>query len=208
MAPTAPPKLSARAARLARISGAMHPLAPAKTHRAEANVPDGFLSTKKDKRVMKHSGFVSKINHTSSGPKALKRRRPNKKLVATMESLADALPELTNEADGNIKQLREGRVRHKSLNSRPGALKRKEKVVRGEMARFGASMAALAATPEAAAAAAAAEKNQAMAVEETQDNASAAPAPTTTNRWAALRRHISTTMEQNPAFTGQGANKG
>ncbi|KAG7132456.1 hypothetical protein HYQ45_009181 [Verticillium longisporum] len=203
MAPTAPPKMSARAARLARISGAMHPLAPIKTHRAEANVPDGFLSTKKDKRVMKHSGFISKINHVSPGVKALKRRRPNKKLVATMESLADALPELTNEADGNVKQLREGRVRHKSLKSRPGALKRKEKVVRGEMARFGASMAALAATPEATAAA----ENQTMAVEDTTDTP-ATPAPATTNRWAALRRHISTTMEQNPAFTGQGAGKG
>ncbi|KAM0269438.1 hypothetical protein ACHAQH_009727 [Verticillium albo-atrum] len=204
MAPTAPPKMSARAARLARISGAMHPLAPTKTHRSEANVPDGFLSTKKDKRVMKHSGFVTKINHTSPGVKSLKRRRPNKKLVATMESLADALPELTNEADGNIEQLREGRIRHKSLKSRPGALKRKEKVVRGEMARFGASMAALAATPEAVAAAeAAATGDQSMTVEDTPES-SGAPAPATANRWAALRRHISTTMEQNPAFTGQG----
>ncbi|EEY18952.1 predicted protein [Verticillium alfalfae VaMs.102] len=142
------------------------------------------------------------INHVSPAS-SLKRRRPTR--ARRHDGVPRrCLPELTNEADGNVAQLREGRVRHKSLKSRPGALKRKEKVVRGEMARFGASMAALAATPEAAAAAA---ENQTMTVEDTADTP-AAPAPATTNRWAALRRHISTTMEQNPAFTGQGAGKG
>jgi hypothetical protein len=173
---------------------------PHKTHRDDAVVDDGFLSSKKDKRIMKHSGFLAKVSAASgTRGKTLKRRRPNKKLVATMESLADALPELSNETDGNIAQLREGKVRHKSLKSRPGALKRKEKVVKGEMARFGASMAALArtSTTEAPAAAPAGE----MQVE-TGDAAAATPAPATSNRWALLRAHISNTMEQNPAFTG------
>lgn len=197
-APTAPKPLSAREKRLARIRGDIHPLLPHKTHRADAKVDDGFLSTKKDKRIMKHSGFVSKISARPGGAKVLKRRRPNKKLVATMESLADALPELNNEADGNVEQLREGKVRHKSLRSRPGALKRKEKVVKGEMARFGASMAALAKTGETEAPVAAG----GMEIEEDRGEAAAAPAPSTSNRWALLRKHISSTMEQNPAFTG------
>lgn len=204
-APTAPKELSAREKRLARIRGDLHPLMPHKTHRSEAKVDDGFLSSKKDKRIMKHSGFLAKVSASSgSGPRALKRRRPNKKLVATMESLADALPELSNEADGNIAQLREGKVRHKSFKSRPGALKRKEKVVKGEMARFGASMAALARTS--ATEAPAAVKSGDMEVEEegaAATTAQAAPVPATSNRWAMLRAHISNTMEQNPAFTGQ-----
>lgn len=40
-------------------------------------------------------------------------------------------------------------------------------------------------------------------VKTTAQNASAAPAPATANRWAALRGYISATMEQNPAFSGK-----
>ncbi|KAJ0160736.1 hypothetical protein CTA2_7429 [Colletotrichum tanaceti] len=198
MAPTAPTKtLSAREKRMARIRGDIHPLAPHKTLRPEAKVDDSFLTNKKDKRTMKHSAFVSKVEKANKKP--LKRRRPNKKLVTTMESLADALPDL-DEGAPTLEQLREGKVRHKSLKSRPGALKRKEKVVRGEMQRFGASMAALASVPAAPAPVAPA---VAMAVEGSAEG-SAAPdaAPdATSSRWAALRRHISSTMEQNPAFS-------
>ncbi|WYZ42493.1 hypothetical protein EsH8_VI_000192 [Colletotrichum jinshuiense] len=196
MAPVAPTKsLSAREKRMARIRGDIHPLAPHKTIRPDAQVDDSFLSTKKDKRTMKHSAFVSKISKDNK--KALKRRRPNKKLVTTMESLADALPDLDENAQ-TLDQLREGKVRHKSLKSRPGALKRKEKVVKGEMQRFGASMAALASVSGAPAGGAA----SAMAVERTpEEDAQAAASNATANRWAALRKHISNTMEQNPAFS-------
>ncbi|OBR04547.1 hypothetical protein CH63R_11250 [Colletotrichum higginsianum IMI 349063] len=204
MAPTAPTKtLSAREKRMARIRGDIHPLAPHKTLRPEAKVDDSFLTNKKDKRTMKHSAFVSKVEKANKKP--LKRRRPNKKLVTTMESLADALPDL-DEGAPTLEQLREGKVRHKSLKSRPGALKRKEKVVRGEMQRFGASMAALASVPAAPAPASPASPAVpagAMAVEGSA-NGSAAPdakPDATSSRWAALRRHISSTMEQNPAFS-------
>ncbi|KAK1716806.1 ribosome biogenesis protein SLX9-domain-containing protein, partial [Colletotrichum acutatum] len=196
-APTAPTKaLSAREKRMARIRGDIHPLAPHKTLRPEAQVDDGFLTNKKDKRTMKHSAFLSKVAKTAPGSgKTLKRRRPNKKLVATMESLADALPELEEGAQ-TLDQLREGKIRHKSLKSRPGALKRKEKVVKAEVARFGASMAALASVPTAANASGAG----AMAVEGTMAQ-EAATTSATSSRWAALRKHISSTMEQNPAFS-------
>ncbi|KAF4777574.1 hypothetical protein HER10_EVM0003948 [Colletotrichum scovillei] len=200
MAPTAPTKaLSAREKRMARIRGDIHPLAPHKTLRPEAQVDDGFLTNKKDKRTMKHSAFLSKVAKTAPGSgKTLKRRRPNKKLVATMESLADALPELEEGAQ-TLDQLREGKVRHKSLKSRPGALKRKEKVVKAEVARFGASMAALASVPAVANTSSAGAGAGAMAVEET--GAQETTASATSSRWAALRKHISSTMEQNPAFS-------
>ncbi|KAJ0383217.1 hypothetical protein COL922a_010945 [Colletotrichum nupharicola] len=207
MAPTAPTSLSAREKRMARIRGDIHPLAPHKTHRAEAQVDDAFLTNKKDKRTMKHSAFVSKISKASS-KKTLKRRRPSKKLVTTMESLADALPDLADDGETahSLEQLREGKVRHKSLKSRPGALKRKEMVVRGEMARFGASMAALtnvpaAPVPVAAAPAAKVDGSDNVAM----GDAAAEETSATAGRWAALRRHISSTMETNPAFSRQGA---
>jgi len=151
---------------------------------------------------MKHSAFVSRIHKAHEKPSA-RRRRPSKKLVATLESLADALPELDPLADGNIEQLREGRVRHRSLKSKPGALRRKERLVKGEVERFGASMARLAAVPDASgrtrAAPGTSKKNRTEADESVR--AAAPPPVATTNRWAALRNYISTTMEQNPAFT-------
>ena len=42
-----------------------------------------------------------------------------------------------------VAQLRDGKVRHRSLGSKRGALRRKEKVVKGEVERFGASLARL-----------------------------------------------------------------
>jgi len=77
------------------------------------------------------------------------------------------------------------------LKSKRGALKRKERVVKGEMERFGVNMATLAAQQEKSV------EGEKMA-EEKKD----APAPTA-NRWAALRGYISSTMEQNPAFAEQ-----
>lgn len=181
-------------------------------HRPESKVADGFLSSKRDKRLIRRSAFVSKIHKDHKKP--LKRRRPSKKLVATLESLADALPELDPEADGDAAQLRAGKVRHRSLKSKPGALKKKERIVKGEMERFGFSLARLAAVPEAPTVTETPAKVKARAnggkkagtgtaVKDGQQEAQPA-ARSTSNRWAALRGYISSTMEQNPAFTGDG----
>ncbi|KAH7150381.1 ribosome biogenesis protein SLX9-domain-containing protein [Dactylonectria estremocensis] len=205
MAPLPPSlkKPSARTLRQQRITGQIHPLLPAKTFRPGAAVSDDFLSSKRDKRLIKHSSFVSKIS--SAGISKAKRRRPSKKLKTSLDGLADALPEL---AEGEGQAELAGKIKHKSLRSRKGALKRKEMVVRGEMDRFGVSMAKLTATPGA-------QQTQAPAGlkrdvhdddNEQQDktpDTTPAPAPATANRWAALRGYISATMEQNPAFADQ-----
>lgn len=175
---------------------------------------------------MKHSSFVSRVvSSSSSRVGKTKRRRPANKLKTTLEGLADALPDLV-EGDGEAEL--SGKVRHRSLKSRKGALKRKERVVKGEMERFGVSMAKLAGTgvvaPKSVPSAAAAGVNQGLdedGDEDDMDDAdderpAAKPASTTTttiattpaaattsNRWAALRGYISATMEQNPAFTGK-----
>ncbi|KAL4741056.1 ribosome biogenesis protein SLX9-domain-containing protein, partial [Aspergillus similis] len=84
---------------------------------------DDFRTTKKDKRLIKHSSFVSKIEKNST--KTNKRRRASKKLVTNLESLADALPDSETDTNGpgqvNI-------IKQKTLKHRPGAQKRKEKI--------------------------------------------------------------------------------
>jgi hypothetical protein len=151
---------------------------------------------------------MSRVEKAQQRP--LKRRRPSKKLVANLESLADALPDLL--ADGEtaegLRQLREGKIRHKSIRMRKGALKKKEKIVKGEMDRFSHSLAQLNAVKIGGEGAAAA-----IQVEgQVQGQAAGTQAPTqsqaqattsTASRWAALRGFISSTMEQNPAFVGK-----
>lgn len=172
---------------------------------------DSFIDTKRDKRLIRHSALLSKIEKSASSKKALRRRRPSKKLVATLESLGDALDDIV--AEGGVAGRDDagpaaGKVRHKSLKSRPGALKKREKIVKGEMERFGKSLAQLAAVQgtEAEGTDMEVEKlGEKKGGEETQ--ATTAP-QSTSNRWAALRGFISATMEQNPAFVpATGANR-
>lgn len=162
---------------------------------------DSFLSSKRDKRMIKHSSFVSRIS--SSGiKKSSKRRRPSKKLATSLDSLADALPEIIEGED-----VEKGKVRHKSLKSKRGALKKKERIVKGEMERFGVSMARLTGQVEQV-------KTVPAGIQTEEDDddedegmadksavAKSAQPPATSNRWAALRGYISSTMEQKPAFT-------
>ncbi|KAF1914391.1 ribosome biogenesis protein SLX9-domain-containing protein [Ampelomyces quisqualis] len=130
-----------------------------------------FPASKKDKQKIKHSSFVSKIEKSSS--KSQKRRRPNKKLVANLESLADALSGLDDTgADGKV-ETSQAKVQHKSLKSRPGAMKRKEKLEKQEKERFNQNLVQLAST------------TQGRAIPD---------------RWAALKNHVQNTMEVKPEF--------
>ncbi len=151
---------------------------PLKSHREGAIIDDGFISSKKDKRLIKHSAFVGRIEKAHKKP--LKRRRPSKKLVTTLESLADALPDA---ADSET-ILDNAKIKHKSMKSRPGAMKKREKLEKMERERFGKNMAQLTAGTPAAKA--------------TEGQQSA-----TASRWAALRGFISQTMEVQPEFVKQ-----
>ncbi|KAL4866069.1 hypothetical protein BDV12DRAFT_199510 [Aspergillus spectabilis] len=139
---------------------------------------DDFRTTKKDKRLIKHSSFVSKIEKTSA--KSSKRRRASKKLVANLESLADALPEAETElkdpSQMNI-------IKQKTLKHKPGASKRKEKLEKTERDRFAKNMAQMSSIQPA-----------------TTTSAEPAADDSVSNRWAALRGFISQTMEQQPSF--------
>lgn len=193
------------------------PLLPRKLHREDNVVTDSFINSKRDKRQIKHSAFVSRISKasTSSSTKQKKRRRPSKKLVTTLESLGDALEDIQAQmdeedewegVDSGDEARQQGKVRHKSLKTRPGALKRKEKIVRGEMERFGVSLAQLAGVAAAAGTGAGtgtggAEKMDAdMGGKQGMGVGTQTQGQGTSSRWAALRGFISATMEQNPAF--------
>ncbi|KAG6007013.1 hypothetical protein E4U21_006533 [Claviceps maximensis] len=219
MAPL-PPSKSARSLRSQRVTGQIHPLLPSKIYRPDAHVTDDFLSTKRDKRLMKHSSFVSRIAKPSKITKntgntrcssSARLRRPKNKLKTSLDGLADALPEV-NPGEGGAEIL-EGKIRHRSLTSKKGALRRKERLVRGEMERFGVSMAALAAGRGSATNAESnargagndeSETDVKMGMENDSGTQTASAASSaTSNRWAALRGYISATMEQNPAFSSR-----
>ena len=168
---------------------------------------DSFLSSKRDRRLIKHSSFVSRVASTSRVAKASTRRtrRPAKKLRTDLDALADALPDI----EAGDAAPRDGKVRHRSLRTRKGALKRKERVVKGEMERFGASMARLAGIQGESAGDGTTQTSAPEAVGNTLEGQTMAveshkPATTaSSNRWAALRGYISSTMEQNPAFANK-----
>ena len=152
--------------------------APNQTRGTLALSQSAFGALKKDKRMIKHSALVSRIEKSKSPVK--KRRRPSKKLVASLESLADALPKtLANEkpeaVTGDVK------IRHRSLKSKPGAMKKKEKLVSMEKDRFTKNMAQ-------------------MATRRSGDESGATGATDgKANPWAAIRQFIRQTMEQHPA---------
>ncbi|EFW99895.1 hypothetical protein CMQ_213 [Grosmannia clavigera kw1407] len=215
MAPTAPtqePRMSHRAKALARLAD---PTLPRKVHRDNNAVTDAFLHSKRDKQTIRKSVFRARVADSAAAARssrtgatrALRRRRPSKKLVATLQSLADALPELEEGGGKGAEDEHSGgasRRRTASLHSRPGALKRKEKVVKAEMARFGTNLAQLTATHEDSMAVSLPSASDDGAAS-TVDDVSAAPTTkaSTANRWALLRTFISSTMEQSPAFENQ-----
>ncbi|OJD21171.1 hypothetical protein ACJ73_07490 [Blastomyces percursus] len=205
-APIAPKKRTTTRVKIARkpttSTPSQHPFSDTST----------FRTNKKDKRQIKHSIFLSKIEKPLT--KTLKRRRPSKKLVANLDSLVDALPDAGDDNNGingtNDKQ-REMMVsqmniiRQKSLKHKPGAMKKKETLDRRERERFAKNLAQMAAaSPSTAGDPGSMNNNNTpvhMAQSPSKPQVEDAP---TSNRWAALRSFISQTIDQNPEFSKAG----
>jgi hypothetical protein len=150
-----------------------------------------FINSKKDRRTIKHSALISRIEKAHKKP--LKRRRPNKKLVTTLEGLADTLPDVEDLVKGGIA----GGVKRgggKSLKSKPGALKRKEKLERGERERFGRNLAVIMGSRV---------EEKGMEVEGGEGEAEAKKTEVVKGRFAALRAWVGTNMEKHPAFENE-----
>jgi hypothetical protein len=151
---------------------------------------DDFRTSKKDKRTIKHSSFISKIEKSSK--KAPKRRRASKKL-ATLDSLADALPDADTEEHQQDPNSQINIIKQKTLKHKPGAEKRRQKLEKLERDRFARNMAQMTAMDTS--------REAAAPITTTEGTSSTATeADGTTNRWAALRSFISQTMEQQPVF--------
>ena len=105
-----------------------------------------FTTSKKDKRRIKHAQLISKV--TKPTISKVRRRRPNKKLVTTLDALANALPddgEGDPEANAGSTAIDQVNViKRKSMKSRPGAMKRKQKLDNNERDRFARNLAQMA----------------------------------------------------------------
>ncbi|KAI6881427.1 hypothetical protein KC360_g5403 [Hortaea werneckii] len=199
---------------------------------------EGFKVSKKDKRTIRHNQLLAKVQDADArvGKKKLKRRRPGKKLATNLDSLADALPEMENEAGGDeddwegisedeendagmagvegfrkVKRRRRtpggvdaaNRMKMTSLRHRPGAMKRKHRMEQGEMERFGRNLAQMVGSGQANVSdgkSGAAKSRQGEGSKATGGEDAGAGAASQSDRWAALRRFIGGTMEQNQAF--------
>lgn len=96
-------------------------------------------------------------------------------MVANLESLTDALPDLEASAAGNGDGevvVGQAKIQRKSLKSRPGATKKREKLEKMERERFNANLVQISSAPIA-------------------------------DRWAALKNHVKTTVEQKPEFAAK-----
>jgi hypothetical protein len=125
-----------------------------------------------------------------------RRRRPNKKLVATLDSLVAALPDEDTPGPGSTvgadAKDQVNIIRRKSMKSRPGAMKRREKIDLGERERFAKNMAQMAAS------------TIASNSEADMTGQPKGPAAATSHRWAALRGFIAQTLEQKPELKPNG----
>jgi len=115
--------------------------------------------------------------------------------VANLESLADALPDNDDPISAATEQGgRSGRgaalreqanvsiIHRKSIKSRPGALKRREKVDQGERERFAKNLAEM----------------RGKKANPGESSITPNDGQQTHSRWAALRNFISQTMERKP----------
>ncbi|KIV95409.1 hypothetical protein PV10_03069 [Exophiala mesophila] len=156
------------------------------THQSPSNSESSslFPPSKKDKRLIKHAQLMNKVAKASA--KKPRRRRPNKKLVTTLDSLADALPDSGEQVPNSRAQDQVNIIQRKSMKSKPGAMKRREKLDKSERDRFAKNMAQLAGS------------NGSDATHGGDLPTGTPTATSTTSRWAALRGFISQTLETRP----------
>ncbi|KAL9074976.1 MAG: hypothetical protein Q9161_001906 [Pseudevernia consocians] len=203
----------------------MAPLPPP-TKRTHAIPPSSKTphkpTNKREKRISKHANLLSRI--TKSAPKpshVTKRRRPSKKLVTNLASLADALPRSTAEAaaDDNDDEAWEGiasgddsggKIKHQSLKSKPGARKKKEKLAAMERERFARNLAEMAAGSSSSSSSFSSSQNATadgrMIIDGGREGDGTRGG--SADRWAAIRGFIRQTMERRPGGgAGVGGNK-
>ncbi|CAD6504938.1 BgTH12-00437, partial [Blumeria graminis f. sp. triticale] len=153
--------------------------------------------SKREKRANKHSSLVKRIEKSTTKP--FKRRRPNKKLITTMNNLIDALPDIEALVQGpnNVNTS----LKHKSLKSRPGVMKKKDKLEKVEMARFGQNMAHIMGIEQSEMISNVPTTSSKMEAESLPDvEFNTHKSTKIAKRFAALRAWAITNMEKHPSF--------
>jgi hypothetical protein len=131
---------------------------------------------------MKRSLLLSKVRKSSDKKSAsTRRRRPSKKLAASLEALATTLPELPangasakSTSSSSVAAAKAGMA--ESLERKRGLTKRREKMVKAETQRFGQNLAILSLAGAAGA----------------PGEAGKGSGPSREGSWKALRRHLET----------------
>ncbi|KAK4500826.1 hypothetical protein PRZ48_009018 [Zasmidium cellare] len=175
------------------------PLTPDTDAQDEFGFGVGLKLNKKDKRTVKHNTLLNRVREggvaKSSTSTSKKRRRPGKKLVADLGGLGDALPEgISEDEEEEMRGRGVGGVKKmgmKSLRHRPGAMKRKSLLERGERERFGRNLAGLMAG-----------SGKEEGADGQSNGGKAAAGNAQSDRWAALRGFIGATLETDRAFGG------
>ncbi|KAI4153823.1 MAG: hypothetical protein L6R39_001493 [Caloplaca ligustica] len=151
-------------------------------HHSHPRAQSLFSTNKKDKRIIKHSALISRIE--KSKPYIKKRRRPSKKLVANLESLAAALPDAPAATAADAFETATAKIKPRSLKSKPGAMKKKERIISMEKDRFNKNMAQLSTI----------QQSDVLSADQMQA-AGISPDLQPGTKWAALRSFIQQTME-------------
>ncbi|RPB27354.1 hypothetical protein L211DRAFT_819213 [Terfezia boudieri ATCC MYA-4762] len=178
----------------------------AKAVKASASTPNSrpalppIQPTKKSKRTTRHAALLARVATSSAITKSSKKnvkrkesRASRQNLITGLSSLADALPDADNEGDWEDWE-HDMKMKMKTIKSKPGAQKRKEKVLREECVRFGKNLAIM----NSAAVAVATEGKESGTVQ--------GPVPAV-SAWAALRGFIANTMERKEEFVQMEAGK-
>ena len=101
------------------------------------------------------------------------------------------MPDATSEGNGAT-VVGDARIRHKSLKSKPGAMKKKERLEKSEMDRFSKNLAQMAHVTDAL-------RSSVASAETLQVEASSRGS---SQRWAALRSHIQSTLDRDAGSKG------
>ena len=132
--------------------------------------------------------------------------------MADLGSLEDALPGVDAASKGATAGERSsGKVKHKSLKSRPGAMKRKEKLMTAERERFAKNLALMAAGSNEAVKVVDTSKPQEGKYSSTDGAPPSIPGgaealSASRAKWAAIRDHIGRTMETMDRSASRGLN--
>ncbi|TVY41070.1 hypothetical protein LOCC1_G006204 [Lachnellula occidentalis] len=203
MAPTAPKKRPSIRSKTSKSTSTSTSTATTTSGSGLISRPTSLSSnSKRDKRTIKSSLFKHRIEKTHSTPTS-KRRRPSKKLVSNLDSLADALPDIEEMSGGRTGMAAVGKIKMDSLTSGKGLMRRREKVEVVERERFGRNLGLLMGSMGTSTTTTTSIPSAAPLVEgEGLQTAQAQPSATA-KRFQALRAWIGETIDKDGAFEGK-----